>query len=252
MIGRTNCINLDAYSNYSNTIITNRKTSSIIVDYPVGYECSCVHDDTTYIADNTNGQWLFRVKEPGTWSIEVDEASGYENQNIIVSDLGTIQCVNLLPTGYYHPINNYIIDSHYTFHHQAQKTASTSDISATGPHIYSPGQSSSWVEGYLDQPMHIEKWMKNMKVKITGRGYALCVGLKTNITDSYTSASAGYVVYANGGQATSRTDYTLTVDISSIARTIEYDTNNYYFTFRTAGSSSPYVGNMTVHDLYFE
>jgi hypothetical protein len=55
MIGRTNCINLDAYSNYSNTIITNKKTSSIIVNYPAGYECTCSHDDIIYVADNTNG-----------------------------------------------------------------------------------------------------------------------------------------------------------------------------------------------------
>ena len=185
--------------------------------------------------------------------IEIEEEeAGYASQTIKVTDWGTIHAVKLLPTGWYHPINNYIVDQHYTFSYQKQHNSCSGDISETGPHIYAPAASSSWVEGYLEEPMHLEKWMTNMIVKYTGKGYALCVGLKEDLTASFTSASVSYTVYNNGGQATQRTNYTVIVPIrDAIARL--YDNKEYYFTFRTAGSGqNNYKGNLTIHDLYFE
>lgn len=246
MIGKTN-----------STIYTSggiiKPQSSILVWYPSSYTCTCTHDGEMITAEDTSGYWVFRVSEIGEYLIEVDEEANCDSRTVVVTDYGTIQCVRLLPNGWFYPIHNGTIANIYTYDYHSNLASGTSSyVPGTGPTINAAKASSSWIEGYLNEPIHLEKGMSKMVVTYTGKGYMLTVGLKTDVSLAYTSVSGNFVVYNDGGRNTQRTNYTVTLDISEMVANAVNNNTSYYFAFRTAGSGGNYTGTMTIYDLYFE
>ena len=148
----------------------------------------------------------------------------------------------------YHPIRSGVIMPMYSADYRSNLSRGTLEITAEGPRIHADAASSSWIEGYLEQPIWIDGEHQSMLVTMTGRGYMLNAGLVSDLTHAITSQSGNFVKYGSGGQATSRTNYQVTVDISDL-----YQGGWYYFAWRTAGSGQDsYAGNMTINDLCFE
>ena len=247
MIGKTN----STIYGPGQTII--KPQSSILVWYPSSYTCTCTHEGEIITAEDTSGYWVFRVSELGEYLIEVDEEAHCDAQTVIVTDYGTIQCVRMLPTGWFYPINNGTIAGIYTYDYQSNLASGTSSyVPGTGPTINAAKASSSWIEGYLNEAVNLERGFSKMIVTYTGKGYMLTVGLKKNISATYTSVSGNFAVYNNGGRNTQRTNYTVTLDIKTIVDDVVNNGTPYYFAFRTAGSGGNYTGTMTIHDLHFE
>lgn len=235
---------------------SSEQVSKIYVTYPAGYTCTCSGKDT-YVSEDTSGKYTFEIRRPGSYVISINDTNDeYPPITVLVTKLGTQRAVEIKRWGEYHPIRNGEISSMYTFGFKKQHNSCSYEITDTGPKIHSPAASSSWCEGYFEEPIYLDPYWTKMVVTITGRGYALTAGLMKDLSLAYTSASTNMVVYVNGGQATTRTEVKYEIDISELLYT--YDPNDptsveYYFAFRTAGSgASNYQGNLTINDLYFE
>lgn len=60
--------------------------AAIGVKYPAGYVVTCSMDDTVLTAGNTNGEWIFPINKPGTWTVKCEYGANVPiTKNVVVS-----------------------------------------------------------------------------------------------------------------------------------------------------------------------
>ena len=232
------------------------KVSLLWITYPAGYTCVCSGKDT-YTSDDTSGNCMFEIRRPGSYMTSINDSDDeYPPISVEVSKLGSLRAIRMKRWGEYHPIRSGEVSSMYTIGFKKNNNSCTYELTDTGPKIHSPAASSSWCEGYFEEPIYLKPEWTKMVVTMTGRGYCLTAGLMTDLSLAYTSTTGNMIVYKDGGRATTRTNQVYEIDISSLTEIInpnDPSTYTFYFAFRTAGSGADnYVGNLTINDLYFE
>ena len=83
MLGKTNVGGVKLYA-------------AIGVVYPEGTRCSCSNGLREFSAENTSGQWVFAVPEPGSWTLTATDPTGTEapiSETVDISSEG--QSVNV-------------------------------------------------------------------------------------------------------------------------------------------------------------
>ncbi|MBQ1235458.1 MAG: hypothetical protein IIX72_00625 [Oscillospiraceae bacterium] len=69
--------------------------AAIGVLYPEGSTCTCTKGSTVLTPKNTNGQWVFAVPEPGTWTVCSTDGVQSKSRDIVISSEGQFEKISL-------------------------------------------------------------------------------------------------------------------------------------------------------------
>lgn len=148
----------------------------IIATYPAGSVCTCSDGTKTLTAKDTSGSYVFEIPSAGTWTVSCTDGEQTATENVVISDKGQSESVELKYTLYF--IRNSALVSPHVL------TLNGSGCSLDGTKITTTS-SPSQVVGFIDA-VDVTGYSKvsidyNIKNNASGSGTQwLIIGLSTD------------------------------------------------------------------------